>query len=63
MAAGHGLTIDILGPFLFCCGLKIFAMSDLFIFQAVMEHYDDFIAKFIEDFMKNIHISENQQYK
>jgi len=28
-----------------------------------MEHCDDFIAEFIEDIMKGIRISENQQYK
>ena len=31
--------------------------------SAVMEHYDGFIADFIEDFMKSIHMSEQQHYK
>ena len=31
--------------------------------STVMEHYDGFIADFIEDFMKSIHMSEQQHYK
>ena len=51
----------VLGPWLFGCPLKTFAMSGLFIFQRLWSIMMILLQS--KDIMKGIHISENQHYK
>jgi len=46
VAAGHGMAVGILGPYLFGCGLKTFAMLSLFIFQQLWSIMMGLIADF-----------------